>query len=63
MSLAQLKDELAHLSLKEQRELMAYLVSLQTAADEGFKRKLASKIDDKDPAHWVELEALRERYK
>ena len=62
MSLAQLKDQAAHLEDVEQRELLAFLVSLRTAKDQEFKRELARKIDDVDPAHWVELDELRKRY-
>ncbi len=62
MSLAQLKNQVAHLEIVEQRELIAFLVSLQTARNQEFKRELARKIDDADPAHWVELDELRKRY-
>ena len=62
MSLAQLKDQAAHLGLVEQRELIAFLISRQTEQDEEFKSALAQKIDDKDPSHWVELDELRKRY-
>ena len=62
MSLTQLKDQAAHLSLREQRELMAFLISLQTDKDEGFKKTLAAKIDDQNPANWVDLDELSERY-
>lgn len=62
MSLAQLKDQAARLQLLEQRELIAYLISLQTEKDDDFKRELARKIDDHDPAHWVELDELKKRY-
>ncbi len=62
MSLTQLKDEAAHLPSREQRELIAYLVALQTAGDEEFKAKLGEKIDDRDPAHWVDLDEAQERY-
>lgn len=62
MSLAQLKDEAAHLQLDEQRELIAFLVARQTEQDEDFKRTLAKKIDDNDPSHWVELDDLQKRY-
>jgi hypothetical protein len=50
MSLTQLKDEVARLPSKEQRELIAFLVSLQTAKDEEFKKTLATRINDRDPA-------------
>lgn len=62
MSLAQLKDQAAHLMLDEQRELIAFLISRQAEQDEDFKAALARKIDDKDPAHWVELDELQKRY-
>ena len=62
MSLAQLKDQAAHLGLVEQRELIAFLISRQTEQDEEFKNALAQKIDDKDPSHWVELDELKKRY-
>ncbi len=50
MSLAQLKDQAAHLPFKEQRELIAFLISLRTDPDEEFKKTLAAKIDDKNLA-------------
>jgi hypothetical protein len=62
MSLAQLKDQAAHLGLDEQRELIAFLISRQTEQDQEFKDTLARKIDDKDPAHWIELDELQKRY-
>jgi hypothetical protein len=62
MSLTELKDQARNLPPNERRELIAYLVALQTAGDEDFKRKLSAKIDDKDPAHWVELNEAQKRY-
>ena len=61
MSLAQLKDQAAHLQPVEQRELIAFLIAQQTAQDEDFKHVLARKIDDANPSHWVEIDELRER--
>ena len=62
MSLDQLKDQVAHLMPKEQRELIAFLISLQTERDDEFKKRLALKIDDSDSAHWVELDDLRKTF-
>jgi hypothetical protein len=62
MSLPQLKDEAAHLPFKEQRELIAFLISLQTEQDGDFKQKLAAKIDDKKSANWTELDELQKRF-
>ena len=61
MSFSQLKDEAARLPSKEQRKLIAFLVSLQTAQDQEFKEKLAAKIDDQDPTNWVDLDRVREK--
>lgn len=61
MSLTQLKDQAARLESRDQRELIAFLVALQTARDEEFKAKLTAKIDDRDPTHWVDLETLQHR--
>jgi len=62
MSLTQLKREAAHLPLRDQRELIAFLVALQTANDEPFRKKMAAKIDDRDPSHWLELDDVSKRY-
>jgi spore coat protein CotH len=62
MSLTQLKDQAAHLPSEEQRELIAFLIALQTARDKQFKSTLARKIDDRDPAHWVDLGDAQRRY-
>ena len=62
MSLAQLKDQAAHLQSAEQRELIAFLVSLQTSQSDEFQNDLARKIDDQNPTHWVELNDLQKRY-
>lgn len=62
MSLTQLKDKAADLPSKEQRELIAFLIALQTARDEQFKTKLGDKIGDRDPAHWLDLDDVQKRY-
>ena len=62
MSLAQLKDEAAHLSAEQRRELVAFLIALETEQDEAFKEKLAAKIRDRDPAKWVDLDDAQKRF-
>jgi hypothetical protein len=49
------------LAPEQQRELVAYIISLQTERDAHFKDRLAAKIDDSDPAHWVELDELKRK--
>lgn len=62
MSLDQLKHEASELSSAEQGELMAFLGSIQIAEDDEFRAELTRKIDDKDPAHWVNLDDLTKRW-
>ncbi len=62
MTLAELKERAVDLSAKERRELIAFLVAQQAAQDHAVREKLAAKIDDPDPAHWIELEDLTKRF-
>ena len=62
MSLAQLKDQAAHLQSAEQRELIAFLIARQTVENDSFKDTLARKIDDTNPANWVELDDVEKRF-
>jgi hypothetical protein len=62
MSLTQIKQAAGDLTEQEQRELIAYLVAMQTEKDASFRSKLAAKIDDRDPANWMELKDLEKRY-
>ena len=59
MSLTDLQHEAASLSPVERRQFMAFLVSLQTGQDEEFRSRLAAKIDDQNPSHWIDLEDLK----
>lgn len=61
MTLLHLQQEAAALTPVEQRKFVAFLVSLQTEKDEEFRSRLATKIDDNDPAHWMDLEDLKAR--
>jgi hypothetical protein len=61
MSLAEVKDEVASMSDSEQRELVAYIVSLRDSRNTDLKRRLAEQIDDRNPDRWLTLEQLTER--
>ena len=45
MSIEALKQELSALNADEQRQLMAFLISLQDSRDEAYGKKLSEKID------------------
>lgn len=61
MSFTELKDQAIQLPPAEQRQLIACLVAVQTDNDEAFQKKLASKIDDRNPENWLELDELKSR--
>jgi hypothetical protein len=61
MSLDQLKGKVVELTAQERRQLMAFMVALETEEDQQFRAQLARKIDDHNPANWVELDELQKR--
>ena len=60
MSIEALKQELAALAAKEQRELIAFLVSLQDGRDMDYRNKLTVKID-KPASEFATLDELDRR--
>ena len=55
-----LKRELSALNRDEQRQLTAFLVSLQDSRDDAYRKKLAEKID-KPASEFATLEELDRR--
>ena len=60
MSIEVLKQELSALDANEQRKLTAFLVSLQDARDNAYRKKLAKKIDQ-PASEFATLEDLDRR--
>ena len=60
VSIEVLKQELSALDANEQRQLTAFLVSLQGARDEAYRKKLAEKID-RPASEFATLEDLDRR--
>jgi hypothetical protein len=60
MSVEALKQELAALDPKQQRQLTAFLVSIQDERDDAYRRKLAKKIDQ-PASEFATLEELDRR--
>ena len=58
MSIQQLKAEAAGLSDAQRRELIGYLVTVGREHAPAYWERLAAKIEDRDPAHWVREEDL-----
>jgi hypothetical protein len=58
MSIEQLKSEASALSHDERRELIAHLITVGRQRNAEYWDRLATKIGDQDPAHWVREESL-----
>jgi hypothetical protein len=58
MSIQQLKQAASELSEAERRELIGYLVALGRERSAEYWDRLAAKVADGDPAHWVQGEDL-----
>jgi hypothetical protein len=61
MSVEELERELSGLDDAERHRIMAYLVSIEDQKHVEYMEKMARKIDDKDPSHWITLEELEKR--
>ncbi|HTV42763.1 MAG TPA: hypothetical protein VMF08_19520 [Candidatus Sulfotelmatobacter sp.] len=60
MSIEALKQELRELDADKQRQMTAFLVSLQDARDDAYRKKLAEKID-RPVSDFATLEELDRR--
>jgi len=63
VSLKEIKSELVELPQEEQDQLAAYLVHLRHQRDAGVRREISSRLDDKNPDHWISVGQLREKWK
>ena len=58
MSIEQLKTEATALSDKERKELIGYLLALGRKRTPEYWDRIAAKIEDRDPSHWVAEDSL-----
>jgi hypothetical protein len=63
VSFKEIKNGVAELPDEQQDQLAAYLVHLRHQRDERLRRELSSRLDDKNPDHWISIDQLRERWK
>ena len=56
MSIEVIKGELRALPTGERRKLMAFLVAIEDEEQLDYAKKLAHRIDDKSPGHWLSAE-------
>ena len=61
MSIDAIKQELAGLDADGRQQIIAYLVSINQRENPEYRAKMARKIDDKDPSHWLTLEEFDQK--
>jgi len=61
MSIEAIKEELAGLDAEGRQQIIAYLVSINQRENPEYRVKMARKIDDNDPSHWLTLEEFDRR--
>jgi hypothetical protein len=61
MSIEAIKQELAGLDAAGRQQIIAYLVSINQRENPEYRAKMARKIDDNDPSHWLTLEEFEKR--
>ncbi len=63
MTLDKVKEELANMPEEQQNHVAAYLVHLRHLRDPITRQELTRRIDDKDPAHWISVDQLKDHWK
>ncbi len=53
MSVEDIKRGIVSLSPPERGEVTAFLFHLRHAADSDYQERVASRLSDRDPAHWL----------
>jgi hypothetical protein len=61
MSIAELKAVVDRLTPEDREELRLYLKPKIKPMDAETRHRLAKKIDDNDPSHWLSLEEFAKR--
>ena len=61
MTIEAIKEELGALPAVERRRLAAFLISLRHRDLEGYRARMAEKIDDHNPDRWLSLDQMDER--
>jgi hypothetical protein len=53
MSVQEIKHQLAALPRSEQDEVIAYVFHLRHADDTEYESKIARRLEDRQPSHWL----------
>ena len=63
MSLEEVKTQIARMPTEQQDQLAAYLVHLRHQRSPAALTEASARLDDRNPASWVSLDELKERWK
>jgi hypothetical protein len=63
VSVEQIKAELVDMPQEQQDQLAAFLVHLRHQRDPNVRREITNRIDDHNPANWLSLSELKEKWK
>jgi hypothetical protein len=61
MSFAEIKEAVEKLPAPKRRQLAAHLLALTRRSRAAFRREMARKIDDQNPARWISLAEAERR--
>ncbi len=60
-SVAEVIRDIAEMPPEAQRQISAYLLQQRLQRDDTWRREVATKIDDRNPANWLSLDEARAR--
>jgi hypothetical protein len=63
MTMEQIEEEVSNLPETQQDHLVAYVVHLRHMRDASARQDLSRRMDDRDPAHWISVDQLKEHWK
>ena len=61
MSVEDIKHNIASLSSTEQNEVSAFLFHLRHTSDPDYQERVASRLSDRDTAHWLTPEEFERK--
>lgn len=62
MTITELQNAIRRCSKEDQDQLAAFLALLRQQRDPNYLATLDSRINDRDPQHWVSLDAMKKQF-
>lgn len=61
MGITEIIKEVDNLEPVDRKRLMSHLVLRRLKENESYREELASRLEDKDPEHWISLNELKKK--